>query len=385
MKQITTVLLATLVLLTACSSFSPIPTISPSKTDANAITADNASMLVESESLAREGAGPVTALAFTPDGTQLRAVHARTPMLLQWDLNTRTMLGEYQLDSVGLGAVAFDRDANQAILSGMASDFAMSDKYLTGILPKQALGPYDAVYVLDASNGHLLNFLNPVGFGREFHGVASSEDGGTIAAVGYNTTENSYELLVFKRGTSSLVPFRVSFHTPHWRPVSGMDFALDAEGRLLAKDSGNNSIQLWDLSTGNEWGTLKISTNQANEEFPHSVDQLAIAPTRQWLASFSFLYPESHYVILWRLDKKAVQWQVESSFRFVYTFAFNPSGDLLAIGAGDGLHLWSVATGEEVMSFPGEEVFAVRFSQDGSLLAWGDWPGSVHLAELSKK
>jgi WD40 repeat protein len=88
---------------------------------------------------------------------------------------------------------------------------------------------------------------------------------------------------------------------------------------------------------------------------------------------------------MWRLDKKAVQWQVESPTIWVYAFAFNPSGDLLALGADDGLHLWSVATGNELMSFPGEEVFAVGFSQDGSLLAWGGWPGTVHLAELSRK
>lgn len=339
-------------------------------------------MLIETESLSREGAGPITALAFTSNQAQLRTIHARTPLLIQWDLNSHTILGEYQLDSVGLGAVAFDKDGKQAILSGTASFFALSEEYSTGIPPKQVLGPYHAVYVLDASDGHWLSFLDTY---QEFFGAASSGDGQTIAVVGYNTTNNSDELVVFRRGTTSPAPFSVSFNTPHGRPIYGVDFALDADGRLLAVNSGNNSIRLWDLSAEKEWGTLRINTNQASGESQHLVAQLAIAPTRQWLAGFAFVSSDSSYIILWRLDEKAVQWQVEPSSKRVYAFAFNPSADLLAVAAGDGLHLRSVATGDEVMNFPGEEVFAVRFSQDGSLLAWGDWSGTVHLAELSKK
>ncbi len=366
--------------LPACSAGVPTPSLlgTPVPTTVDTITADNASALIESESLSQEGAGPVTALAFTSGHAQLRTVHARTPMLLQWDMNTRTVLSEYQVDSVGLGAAAFDKDANQVVLSGTANIFAFSDEYLTGISADQVTGPKDAVYVLDASNGQLLNYLNPVGFRGEFQGVAFSEDGQTIAAQGYNTDNKSYELVVFKKGAN----FSVSFHTPHAQNQSAVDFALDAEGRLLAEYSGNNSIQLWDLNSEKEWGNLKINTDQTDGESRHVFAQLAIAPTRQWLAGFSEVNGDSHFVTLWRLDKKTVQWQVEASDIRINAFAFNPSGDLLAIAADDGLHLWSVATGNELVNFPGEQVFAVTFSQDGSLLAWGDWLGTIHLAEL---
>jgi WD40 repeat protein len=390
------ILIATVILsLVGCNSIDPIPTITPSAPMGNAtITIDNVSTLVELAKFSQGEMGPVTALAFTLGNTQLRAVHARTPMLRHWSVPDRKMVAEYELESVGLGAAAFDGTARSLVLSGVASVQASGSDYMTGISPEQLLGPYHGVEIIEAESGQLLSHLPGPGLVQSaFHGVAFSQDGRTVASQKMNlmgqpsvTPDQERGLHVFEISADRSAPASLLFSMTHSHSSFVAAFALGAEGRLLAAYADRGFIQLWDLESQREWGRLELSTNRSDTDREYYVTQMAIAPTRQWLVVFSFgpeSFPDDYQqVTLWRLDKRQVQWQAEIDDRYVEAFAFNPSGTLLAAGGSNGVHIWNAETGEEVKAFPGEAAFAVAFSQDGSLLVWGDETGVVHLVGL---
>lgn len=395
MKRTITVFMAIVVLLaTACTA--PIPPISPSASVSNAtITVDNATALVELAKFSEGEMGPVTALAFTPDNAQLRVVHTHaTPMLRHWDVRGSKMLAEYNLETVGIGAAVFDGTAHSLALSGVASERAFGDDYMTGISPKQLMGPYDGIKIIDAESGQQLNHLPDPGVTQfSFHGVAFSQNGRILASeegsligqlsIGYKERH----LYVFEMAADRSAPASLLFSTAHSYSDFETAFALDVEGRLFAVYADNGLIQLWDLESQQEWGELKLNINPSDTDAEYLVTQMTIAPTRQWLAA-SAIYPSEsfaprhQYVTLWQLDGRQVQWQVEIDDRYVDAIAFNPFGTLLAAGGSSGIHIWNAETGEEVKTFPGESAYAVAFSQDGSLLAWGDETGVVHLVGL---
>lgn len=386
-----------LLLISACNSNSPIPPIATAETSADkAITTANASTLSEVAEFQQGEIGPVTALAFTPDRTQLRAVHARTPKLRHWSIPEGHLLAEFELESVGLGSAAFDADARSLLLTGAASELVFGDNYMSGITPEQIMGPKNGIEIIDAASGELRKHLPGFTFSQtEYYGIAISQDAHIVVSEEMNLSgqpsivpDQNRGLHVFAVSADPATAPEVRFSTAHSHSDFAAAFALDSEGRLLAVYAENGLIQLWDLDSQREWGQLTLKTDLSDTEMENYVTQMAIDPTRQWLVTFSRRSggdPQLQDVTLWRLDERQVQWQTEMEARYVHAFAFNPSGTLLAAGASDGLHLWDVETGAEVKTFAGESVLAVAFSQDGSQLAWGDWVGKIHLSGLPEE
>jgi len=392
------ILVSGLLLLGGCASPTAIPLIpavTPPATGAAGITPANVSSLVETARFAQGSMGPVTALAFTPDHAQLRAIHARTPVLRQWSLANRQLLNEFPLEAVGLGAAAFDGSARLGVLAGVANDLAFSDDYLIGSPTKQVMGPLEGISLLDAASGQLLDHLPRAGSGPDnLFGVALSRDARIVAArktQGLDQARVSLGrksgLIVYALPASSSAQLSVLFTTPLYQSDFVLDFALDSEGRLLAAYTDNGLIQLWDLKSGQEWGRLKLDAAGSGTKPEYALTQMAIAATRQWLVTFSteLTAPLSRQVTLWELAGQSIQWQTEVDFRSVNTFAFNPDGSLLAIGTSDGVHLWDTTSGAELKVLNGANALAIAFSPDGSQLVWGDWAGVIHLFELPEK
>jgi WD40 repeat protein len=394
----TLIIAGCLLLLSACASPARIPlitAITPPATGTAAITPENVSALVETVRLAQGVMGPVTALAFTPDQTQLRVIHARTPVLRHWSLPERKLLNEYELASVGLGAAVFTGDARWGVLAGVANELAFSDDYLAGSATQQIMGPLDGITLLDAASGQVLDHLPRAGSGADnLFGVALSQNAKVVAArktQGLDQARISLGrksgLIVYALPASSSAPLSVLFTTPLYQSDFVLDFALDAESRLLAAYTENGLIQLWDLKSGHEWGKLKLQTERSGAGPEYALSQMAIAPNRQWLAAFStdLTDPLSRQITLWELAGQSVQWQNEVDFRSVNAIAFNPGGSLLAVATSDGVHLWNAANGSELKVLHGGNALALAFSPDGSQLAWGDWAGEIHLVELPVK
>src|SRR5207244_10836988 len=109
----------------------------------------------------------------------------------------------------------------------------------------------------------------------------------------------------------------------HSDAINAVAFSID--GKTLASGSSDNTVKLWDVSTGAELRTLKGHSN-------------SVVP--------------------------------------VISVAFSPDGRTLASGSSDKtVKLWDVSTGAELRTLKGhsEAVWSVAFSLDGNTLASVLW------------
>jgi WD40 repeat protein/DNA-binding SARP family transcriptional activator len=152
--------------------------------------------------------------------------------------------------------------------------------------------------------------------------------------------------------------------------------AITPDGRTLASAGDENTIQLWDLSTGQALGPPLAGHTD-------TIWSLAFSPDSRLLASGSF-------------DDSAILWELATGLPLgsplsghtnnVWILAFSPDGELVASGSADGtIRLWDVATGQQVgahLTGHGGTVATLAFSPDGRLLVSGGRDGSVLLWEL---
>ncbi len=146
----------------------------------------------------------------------------------------------------------------------------------------------------------------------------------------------------------------------HTGYISSVAFSPD--GQTLASGSHDDTIQLWDVKTGEHLRTLTGHT--------WVVETVAFSPDGQTLAS--------------RNDLDFYLWDVKTgTFRQIGTenggagsdnIAFSPDGQTLASGSRDDtIQLWDVKTGEHLRTLTGHTGSArsVAFSPDGQTIASG--------------
>ena len=189
--------------------------------------------------------------------------------------------------------------------------------------------------------------------------IAFSPDGRYLALAG----QSDQRMFLWELATRRV---RMVFNLG-W-PVDAISFSPD--GRRLAAGGAmpHQSIVLWDLDTG------------AREVLPEdgpdggAAVALAFSPDGAFLASAGF--PE-RFVRLWDLKNRSLSRVLAGHTRSVNSVAFSPDGTLLATAGNDGsLGLWSVATGQRLVSLDSQAFHLknVAFSGDGGtlILATGD-------------
>jgi WD40 repeat protein/serine/threonine protein kinase len=154
--------------------------------------------------------------------------------------------------------------------------------------------------------------------------------------------------------------------------------AFSPDGRRLASASEDTTIKVWNMITGQEVFTLRGHTGPVNG--------LAFSPEdSRYLASTS----SDQTVRLWDATTGELHHTFPGSFprNTVVTAAFSPDGRRLVAGGEENtVKVWDVVSGREVCTLPGhtDRVFSVAFSPDGQRLVTAGWEGSVKVWDVTQ-
>lgn len=164
--------------------------------------------------------------------------------------------------------------------------------------------------------------------------------------------------------------------------IEGADInsvAFDASGTHIVTASDDNTIKLWDATTGVE-----------RAEFTGHDDACADDNNRCWVWDAAFS-PDSARAVSASRDRTAIVWDTSNAAAIttltghaatIYDVAWSPDGAAIATGSGDNtIKLWNPETGDEIrtLSIHIDNINSVDFHPGGDMLAAASTDGTVSL------
>ncbi len=287
---------------------------------------------------ARLGKGTISAIAYSPDGSQL-AVGCLSGDIWIYDASTGAEVAVLAKHTGVVSSVAFSPDG--AILASGGND--------------------GKLYLWDVNTGQHQKTLESHDFRGSVNDVAFSPDGQTLASgvvravILWNVnTGQQQKTLIGEAG---------------W--VQSIAFSPD--GQTLASGSSESAVHLWDVNTGQQ---LQILTGHEGW-----VQSIAFSPDGQTLASGAV-----RAVILWNVNTgqqlRTFTGREDVWMWYAVSVAFSPDGRTLASGDwASTVQLWDVNTGRHQRTLEGhrDRVYSIAFSPDGQMLASGGEDGTLRL------
>ncbi len=146
--------------------------------------------------------------------------------------------------------------------------------------------------------------------------------------------------------------------------------AFSPDGRTLASGSTDQTVRLWEISSGKSLNILRGHTEE--------VLSVAFSPDGRTLASGS----DDQTVRLWEISSGKSLNILRGHTEEVLSVAFSPDGRTLASGSDDQtVRLWEASNGKLLNTLQGHtsRVFSVAFSPDGKILASSGSDGTIKL------
>ena len=150
-----------------------------------------------------------------------------------------------------------------------------------------------------------------------------------------------------------------------------LSLAISPDGQTLVSGSNDNKIKIWQLITGGELRTLTGHSQM--------VCSLAISPDGQTLVSCNMIK-------IWELSTGQELCTLTGHSEGVYSLAISPDGQTLVSGSGDStIKIWQLSTGQELRTLTGHssDVIAVAISPDGETLVSGSSDKTIKIWQLS--
>lgn len=194
--------------------------------------------------------------------------------------------------------------------------------------------------------------------------VAFSLDGQTFAS---GSNDDSVKLWQLSTGAELKT---LTGHSGWWAGVRST--AFNPDGQTLVSGSDDNTIKLWQIASGKEIHTFTGHTN--------GVSSVAISPDGQTLVSGG-ISPDNT-VKLWQLSTGKEIRTFAGHTDGVYSVAISPDGQTIASGSNDKtIKFWRLDTGEELFTLVGhlDKLTSVAFSPDGQILASGSADKTIML------
>ncbi len=212
------------------------------------------------------------------------------------------------------------------------------------------------------------------------HAVAISPDGQAIASGSNDNTVKLWQL-----SSGKLIRTFGRWFSGHSNMVNAVAFSSD--GQLLASASSDETIKLWQITTGKEIRTFTGHSNWVNSVTfsPVPPDSYLYQPgLGQMFASSGADGTIKLWLASTALEIRSFTGHTDS----VWSIAFSQDGQLLASGSADcSLKLWQVSTGRELHTFTGHSFFvnSVAFSPDGQIIASGSADNTIKLWHVNTK
>jgi WD40 repeat protein len=146
------------------------------------------------------------------------------------------------------------------------------------------------------------------------------------------------------------------------------------DGKIIASGGYDKTIKLWDVTTGKVVKTLSHQNN--------SIYELIFSPDGKILASRSI----NNIIQLWDLTTGKVIKSFSEHTDLVNSIVFSPDGKILASGSSDDtIKLWDVTTGKAIKTLTGhvDRVTSVAFSPDGNMIASGSDDKTIKLWDVT--
>lgn len=281
----------------------------------------------------RGHAGPVRAVAFSPDGSLLAtASGAEGPAAAEPTAGSHSTSSH---SAGGHSASSGTRRSGEVRIWNVATESLLT--------------------VLEGHRGPVLS-------------LAFSPDGQTLVTGSEDQTVGIWNV---GRGLwDSVIGVREQTLRGHGAAVTSV--ALSPDGTGLVSGSEDQTVKYWKLNTGQTEFTMA-----ANRQ---GVCNLAISTDGQYLAA------------CWSSRGPAIVWELPSRQELVRLglpreedaedlgLAFSPAGDKLAVVSTGELRIWDFATCQVLVSFNIAGVTSLAFSPSGKSLATGGWEAATHVA-----
>ena len=352
--------------------------------------------------LLTENTGPLSGVAFSPDGSTIVSGYASADILV-WDVKTGKRKQTLSTEQEWISSVAFSPDG-KIIASGGAC--------VEGMCP--------GITLLDTQTGERLK-----SFGGAYTtlSVCFSPDGKTLASSGdeWGSNIRLWDVQTGKR--LKTLKKRTAFEDFEGRDVNSVVFSPD--GNMIASGSGNGTIRLWNAHTGEFIKYLEghtksvnsvvfspngntlisagengvclwdVNTGEFMDEFRVPSVSATFSPDGSTFASGSvagiYMWDSHTFKFLETLMENVGLEDIGSlaarDIGSIGSVAFSPDGNTIVSCGGNDIHLWDSDTNQRLKTLIGhtESVNSVVFSPDGNTIASASDDRTIRLWNVSTR